>query len=557
MRGYDRAQISRAVETALDNIDAEGFDDILGHPFEWWMLKDPVLRRRVQAEAVARIDPGKIEHLKLEAVDRVWVPKRVLNDHRTASRLHPMDAIVFNALAILMFDSIEAARPDVSKQRVFSYRKAFDGRLLWARHSDALAKFHEYVRYRRAAKDVTVVVKCDIATFYDRINLHRVQSALEDVGVPEAAHELLNKALITWADQNSYSLPIGGNGSRIIAEAVMIPVDQHLELHGVDFCRYVDDYRLFAPDAATAHRWVLLLAARLAGDGLSLNPSKTHVEPASSSEEEDERETRRETTQGTPSIEKLEFMHGPSGRARIVKRYVTPKDAARAEYAKMDIAKAIAAAREHAVLGTNELQGILKGIEVRREFIHLAVVVELLYSAPAFTQYFCDFLLRARDLVPHDVRARVATLVGAYLNDGKAAITEWIEARIAEVLGHSSYTNPQALYQRFRERQSMSGSFARVALLYGMYGKGLSLEQARWLKEQAKSETGSVKRAILAVVNERLMGGERKAWQRNRGQFHECDIFSEWLVADFDRASQALQGWRVDLAKHWDDGKLL
>ena len=134
---------------------------------------------------------------------------------------------------------------------------------------------------RQKSKRVKVLVKCDISNFYDRLNLHRLESTLLSLPIDAKLVKLTNELLLFWANKDSYSLPIGGNASRILAEAALISVDDYLRSMKVQFCRFVDDYRLFAPDAKTAHAWLTILVERLYLEGLTVNPSKTVIEDVS------------------------------------------------------------------------------------------------------------------------------------------------------------------------------------------------------------------------------------------------------------------------------------
>ena len=81
---------------------------------------------------------------------------------------------------------------------------------------------------------------------------------------------------------------MGSNASRILAEASLIGVDNYLMSLGVDFIRYVDDYRMFAPDAHKAQYWLTLLIDRLDQEGLMINMSKTKIEASNLYEEDRE-----------------------------------------------------------------------------------------------------------------------------------------------------------------------------------------------------------------------------------------------------------------------------
>jgi hypothetical protein len=117
--------------------------------------------------------------------------------------------------------------------------------------------------------------------FQQPVNLHRLESTLLSLPIDNKLVKLTNELLLFWANRDSYSLPIGGNASRILAEASLISVDDYLRSLQVQFCRFVDDFRLFAPDAKTAHAWLTILVERLYLEGLTVNPAKTVIEDVS------------------------------------------------------------------------------------------------------------------------------------------------------------------------------------------------------------------------------------------------------------------------------------
>ena len=73
-------------------------------------------------------------------------------------------------------------------------------------------------------------MKCDVANFYDRVNIHRIESTLLSIdGIDERFVELINQILLHWAKRDSYGLPIGSNGSRVLAEIALFNVDRSLK----------------------------------------------------------------------------------------------------------------------------------------------------------------------------------------------------------------------------------------------------------------------------------------------------------------------------------------
>ena len=76
----------------------------------------------------------------------------------------------------------------------------------------------------------------------------------------------------------SYGLPIGGPSSRIMAETVINQIDHLMYARGIDCCRFVDDFHIFAKSEEDAYQSLQHLTELLImNQGLSLQKSKTRV----------------------------------------------------------------------------------------------------------------------------------------------------------------------------------------------------------------------------------------------------------------------------------------
>jgi len=92
-----------------------------------------------------------------------------------------------------------------------------------------LTSFRENVSNKSKLKKNKVVVECDISNFYDRINIHRIESVLNsNPNIDRDIIKLINTLLLFWANRDSYGLPVGSNASRILAEVALIEVDNYL-----------------------------------------------------------------------------------------------------------------------------------------------------------------------------------------------------------------------------------------------------------------------------------------------------------------------------------------
>lgn len=249
--------IVRAVALAVSNIQKEGLTDIFPRPHEVDLLKNPLFASEICKLVETRLKSGSLSGLKIHPIQHVLFPKKDAFDFRRAALMQPLDTITFLALVLTIADGIERHRPNPANKRVFSYRfKPREGQLFNSKYT--FTSFEEHVHARVRAPRTKVLVKCDIASFYDRLNLHRLESILLGLSIDPPRVKLINELLLFWANRDSYSLPIGSNASRILAEAALISVDDYLLSNRISFCRFVDDYRFFAPDVKVAHTWLTL-----------------------------------------------------------------------------------------------------------------------------------------------------------------------------------------------------------------------------------------------------------------------------------------------------------
>ncbi|WP_341909363.1 RNA-directed DNA polymerase [Polaromonas sp. YR568] len=191
------------------------------------------------------------KELMSKNVSKLWVtPPRAMTigkpkgGFRVVHQLEPLDAVIYTALAYEAAPSIENARIDASEKVACSYRfnvangSFFSEGSGWAdyesRTEELLAEFSH-------------VLVTDITDFYNQIYLHRLNNAIEssNPALKPFAVEIEN-FLLTLNSKSSQGVPVGPAASIVMAEAVLIDVDNFLRAQGVAHTRYVDDIRLFA-----------------------------------------------------------------------------------------------------------------------------------------------------------------------------------------------------------------------------------------------------------------------------------------------------------------------
>ena len=268
-------KLEKAVAISIKNIIKEGLTDIFDRPFEVDLLsKNLEFQKKIQEKTISCIRSGAISGLSVSPIDYVLMPKNTAFNFRKCALIQPHDTIKYLAIVLIITDVIEKARVPISQKRVFSYRfRPNDGYLFNKNY--IITSFRAQVSERAKRRKTKIIVSCDIANYYERLNLHRLQNTLLSINCNRNAVNLINDLLMYWSNRDSYGLPVGSNASRILSEANLIGVDNYLLSMNVDFMRFVDDCRFFAPDASTAHYWLTILIDRLGQEGLSINMNKT------------------------------------------------------------------------------------------------------------------------------------------------------------------------------------------------------------------------------------------------------------------------------------------
>ncbi len=230
------------------------------------------------------------------------------NGFRPAAQLDPLWNAYLLGLVTAVSDKIEAARVPRDTGIVYSYRVKVDpvqfllfdrdvGWMEFQKRSLALAAEHSHV------------LCCDISDFYPRVYHHRLENALKKTGATDTVAGRIMRLLSRFSGGVSYGLPVGGPAARLLSELLLNRTDKLLLTHKIVFCRFVDDYRIFAKSRAEAYQALLLLSQILLSDeGLTLQRAKTRVL------------SRDEFMATSPLTEPAEDVDTPNSEARSLLR---------------------------------------------------------------------------------------------------------------------------------------------------------------------------------------------------------------------------------------------
>ena len=203
---------------------------------------------------------------------------------RVATQLDPLDFLIFGALVYEIGHDIEENRLPTSEcidEAVLSCRFNPD------EQGEMFDPSFNYRTFQQRSLDVassggfSYVISTDIADFFPRLYLHRVEGALSSTTNKQNHVKAISSLLSQWNQFQSYGIPVGPAPARLIAEAAIDDVDKILRTEGITFIRYMDDYRIFAKTEVEGYGHLTTLAnALFKNHGLTLQQDKTSFSTA-------------------------------------------------------------------------------------------------------------------------------------------------------------------------------------------------------------------------------------------------------------------------------------
>ena len=307
------AELSLAFAAAVANVAKLGDTDIFPRPFENSIFYDD--QKKIES-LLAEI------HVNFEEMLRDMPPTndRVLaavgyNGFRLATQVDPIWNLYLLGQVLWIANDIESARVQSAKQVVFSYRyngdllnpQIFTDQIGWKQFNDKCVEHSKNYKY---------VLQTDISDFYPRVYHHRLENALKKATKNTEAIRRIKGLLDAFSGNVSYGLPVGGPASRLLSELVINSIDRLLLANGVTYCRFVDDFRIFADSREQAHAHLVLLGQMLSeNEGLFLQKSKTRIlsteEFLSTSEFHEERVQDEDDAKGVRAFLSLSLHYDP------------------------------------------------------------------------------------------------------------------------------------------------------------------------------------------------------------------------------------------------------
>lgn len=244
----DKASLVWAIQFIQKHSDGDLFPPIL--EFNALLEKSDALADKLISVDLTQLETG--------AHRRFIVPKDELS-YRQATQLDPQDSILLSAIIYQYGVLIEQRR--LPNNVVFSYR--FNPNIEHGFYDDRAA-WNQFWRtaYQKSMPNKTILY-CDIADYYNQVYHHTIENQLIESGFPNQECKWIIKLLESTTAGVSRGIPVGPHPAHLLAEAAMIPIDNSLQAHGIDFIRYVDDILIFCNTEADARLTLSKVATTL------------------------------------------------------------------------------------------------------------------------------------------------------------------------------------------------------------------------------------------------------------------------------------------------------
>ncbi len=519
----------KAINLAISNTLKEGLNDTFPRPFEVDLLKNTVFQKKIFDVIKKSLNGNSFESMGVNNISHVLFPKNTAFDFRRCALIQPMDLIKYNAIIISLADEIEKKRIPISKKNIFSYRFKPEKGYLFNRNYH-ITSFQKQVREVAKKKRVNFVVSCDIANFYDRLNLHRLENSLLSIGCDKNKVKTINELLLFWSNRDSYGLPVGSNGSRILAEASLIGIDNFLKDNNIEFIRFVDDFRLFAPDTTTAHYWLTLLIERLWREGLNISKSKTKIE-ATSKIKEDNVEKNKTSPEKRKDKNPFIIIAGYGGTVPTRFREISKREIE--QLTKINLEELIKDISESDFINSDRLMELIKIIVIKKRFDLLEKTIKSLPKYPQMTPYLIDAIIKNIDIIPKEIIKAVKDIFSEKIISQKY-IPEYLAISYIRLLGCVPFYNKEIILKYFRELQKNSGDYIGRVTLEAL-NVDLTREDVIELKSYYDKCDLWEKRQIIRLINKFLNDEEKRPWIKNLRYIEKDNLFINETISPSEK----------------------
>lgn len=236
MKGEKMKLDSNSLSWAIKHLFKENDTDLFPKPLELKAIFD------MHDKILDKLKDVDLSNYNWKAARRFVIPKAELS-YRIVTQLDPIDSIIFSAIIHQFGALIEAKRPNINEDKVFSYRFLPDTDGILFSNKTAWSDFWQSCL--RKSAQYKYIAYLDIADFYNQIYHHVIENQMVRCEFPNQITKSVIKLLESVTQTVSRGVPIGPHAAHLLAEMSIIPIDDSLLLRKWDYCRYADDIVIF------------------------------------------------------------------------------------------------------------------------------------------------------------------------------------------------------------------------------------------------------------------------------------------------------------------------
>ena len=527
-----KQKIRKSVETAIDNVIYEGCTDVstFGKPFELNLLKDEDMRKKITDDVVEKLNNivnsnGNLETLKIKKISHMLVPKKTFYDFRKCALIDIVDEIKYLSLVLLIASDIESKR--VSKTIAYSYRYQpnKNGRLFNKDYNYSSFK-NEYKKISSQNK-YNIIIECDISNFYDRLNLHRLNSTLLSISsINSKITDIIDQLLLFWANRDSYGLPVGSNASRILAEAFLIEIDNYLLSHKIRFCRFVDDYRFFAADVSEANRILSRFVEILNKHGLSINLKKTCMRDIKGYHTDISKTKKSKSSKSliTPGI-----IMGYSGLVPTKFRQLSESEINKLQ--EENAKELISNLKKDSIIEPTNVIKSIKVIVAQKKYSLLCEFPDILKKYPQFIPYFSNVIFKNKEFIVKEDYSKILDKLNLWLKTDDTP--EYILISIVKMFDAKNEDEKNKLFDYFKNLKRNSGVYLARTILEQI-GNNLTRGELLELKDYFLRADNWEKRQMVNMFLNGLSYQENRPFLKDL-KINCDDYFIETMAKKYEK----------------------
>ena len=308
----------------------------------------------------------------------------------------------------------------------------------------------------------------------------------------------------------------------------LIEIDNYLISKNIDFCRFVDDYRIFAKNASEAHKNLAILVERLNKEGLFLNFSKTNIKELKKSVETKKIEKKEEKNFNIEIFNKI--IRGYSGL--IPMKFRELSDSEKNKFLNEDENENILKLKDTLLIDPKEFVVTIKIILTKGKYHRLSEISEIIDRFPQFIPYYVDILIKNSSKIPKETINKIKSDMCKWIIEDE--IPEYIKVYVIRLFSTKEFKDKEIIFKAFRKLKRNAGDYIGRAILESLEND-LNRGEVIEIRDYYTRADIWEKREILKIVQKKLSTGENRPFLKDI-KLHSQDILEKNLTYTEDKS---------------------